>query len=210
MEKVKVLFNAYLESRNIEPFTLDETEALEIQSQLRRLLIEKEGFAGYKISSSAIGVLTKEMVKTIDTIKLRYPEHIAEIEVIARTENCQNNQTGSCIRSLHIGVELPATRFSKYGIGRNYSIADNASASLLFVGPEIENKSFELVIYRNDEKIGNASPKYEIADKLKWLFEKEGSFVGYAALGKLINQFIVKRGDIIRVEGDVNFTLKLI
>lgn len=207
-EKGDMLLDAYMKHSKIEPFSIVEGEEMKIWEYVRSKLIEKEGLGGYKIATTAFGIITKKMIQVGgETMKLNYPSHKAEIEIIAEILS-EDHPTEEYIP--HIGIELPVTRFEPKAANTALPQADNASASLLYVGPKLETGDWKFQVFLNGEKILEPSLSYSIDERIKFVESKAGSASGFCALGNLQTAFMVKRGDAVRVTGSAEFELKFL
>ncbi|MFP3205831.1 MAG: 2-keto-4-pentenoate hydratase [Metallosphaera yellowstonensis] len=195
-EKANLLFRAYLNREEIEPFELTEEEAKEVGQKFVNLLVEREGLGGYKITKSGLwGVLTKEMI-TFSDVELWFKTHKLEVEIIALAKN------GKVVKTF-IGLEIPATRFKTWDLPKHYMIADDAFAGRLYVGREIEPPFGSFKLFINDELVGEGAPTYNPSNVVK------PDQSGYVACGAFIGPVKISRGDLVRVEGKKTIHVKI-
>jgi len=197
MNKAEMLFEAYKNRREIEPFPLNKDEALQVYNEFSRMLVESEGLGGYKIAlqGKAIGVLTKPMITFNNEIDLWFKTHKLEVEIIALVRNGKVEKT-------FLGLEIPATRFNTWDLGEHYIVADDAFAGRLYVGKQIEPPfgTFKLII--NDEFVAEGGPTYNPSEVVK------PNMDGYVSLGVFIGPYKISKGDKVRVEGKKTITVK--
>ncbi len=189
MDKAESLFEAYRQRKVIDPFPLTEEEAREVGKKFSEMLVSAEGLGGYKIAKGGIiGVLTKRMITTEEEVVLWFPTHKLEVEIIALVR-------GGRVEKTFLGLELPATRFKTWDLGKEYVIADDAFAGRLYVGREMSPPfgTFKLIV--NGKFVAEGAPNYSPSELVKPNME------GYVALGAFIGPLKLSKGDQIRVEG---------
>ena len=201
MNKAQLLFKAYKDRKEIEPFNLTKDEAIKINQEFVKMLIQDEGLGGYKIakveSELMIGYLTKPMITNDNQIELWFKNHKLEVEIVALVEQGK-------IKKTFLGLEIPATRFTTWNLPPQYMIADNLYAARLYVGPEIKPPYGNFKLYINDKLVGEGEPKYNPEERVKDFMN------GYVTLGVFIGPIDISRGDEIRVEGKTNIRVKTI
>lgn len=207
-EKGDLLLDAYFSRRKIKPFELEDCEEIKIWHYVREKLVEREGLGGYKIAVYAFGWLTKGMIQVGgEELELRYPVQKAEVEIIAEITSVEDPISNYIP---HIGIELPGTRFDPPAKNHALAQADNASASLLYVGPSLEPGKWNFEAYHNGEKVLETPLSYSVEERIRTVVSKAGSASGYCALGNLQKAFMVKRGDSLRITGSAEFGLKFL
>jgi len=197
MNKAELLFNAYKNRIQIDPFPLTEDEAKLVGQEFVKMLINSEGLGGYKIALNNVGVLTKPMITFNDKVELWFRTHKVELEIVAYVVNGRIEKT-------FIGLELPATRFTTWDLPTYYMFADDFYAARLYVGPEISQPYGSFKLYVNDKLVGIGEPKYRPEERVRKGME------GYVTLGAFIGPLDIKKGDEIRIEGKVDVVVKLI
>ena len=141
-------------------------------------------------------------------IRLNYDSHKAELEIVLDA-NAPFDWNVEKQFHMHIGVELPSSRFFPKPSDPNCIQADNGAASLAFVGERISTNdvNYEFSVSLNGEHIRHGSPNYKIQDRVDILKKEFGALKGYLFLGNFLEPFQVKRGDVITVDGSTKFSL---
>ncbi|MBW9142045.1 MAG: 2-keto-4-pentenoate hydratase [Candidatus Aramenus sp.] len=198
MDKAEAILEAYKQRKVIDPFPLTEEEAKEVGRKFAEALVSMEGLGGYKVAKGGIvGVLTKKMITTEDEVELWFPTHKLEVEIIALVK-------GGNVEKTFLGLELPATRFNTWDLGKEYVIADDAFAGRLYVGKEINPPfgTFKLIV--NGKFVAEGAPTYSPREVVKPYME------GYVALGAFIGPLKLSKGDVIRVEGKKTINVRVV
>ncbi|AWR97789.1 hypothetical protein DFR86_09675 [Acidianus sulfidivorans JP7] len=227
MNKAEALYEAYKKRKSINPFEVTENEANEIFNDFSSKLIEDERLGGYKISlvtkehlarfhgkEPMYGILTKPMITDDKNVELWFENNFAELEVVFLVNNCTLQNIPECIKDIRLGIEIPATRFNTWNLNALQLKADDSAAGRLYFGEKIEypiNNDYSM--YINDKLVGKGRPNFIYGgplEMLKWLTNKLGKIDGYISSGVFIGPFVVKKGDKIKVDGDVNFEIKLV
>lgn len=206
-----VLFEAYAQRRKIKPFTISSEDSKLAWEILCRKLEKLEGFGGYKIGTSFVGMLTKKMLKFENPVELVYTVHKAEIEIVAMVNSAVIDEPQANIK-LYLGIELPSSRFEPKPDNKYLLQADNGSSSLAFVGPEINYSDLKgkFKLELNGNLLSEGSPNYDVSERLRSLIDRFGKIKGYTFLGNFLEPFQVHRGDIVRVFGSISFEVRFI
>jgi 2-keto-4-pentenoate hydratase len=220
-KKAETLYRAYEYGTDFMPFEVrDYCEAKLIKERFQEILVNNEGFGGYKLSFTTyqslkkfgldepeFAVLTSKMVTEHRSIESPFTYTYVEAELIAEVENCDVNSVNSCVKSLRLGLEIPATRFQQpiNKLTTYHLIADNLIAWRLFLGVQVDSEPKRVALLVNDREMGEGAPFYVYGtykSMLKWLSTKLGRFSGYVATGAILGPVPVKRGDIVTVKSD--------
>jgi hypothetical protein len=199
MNKAEILFEAYKQRKEIEPFPLSEEEAINVGKEFSRMLVDYEGLGGYKIAlkGKAIGVLTKKMITFDSEVELWFRTHKLEVEIVALVKNGKIEKT-------FIGLEIPATRFNTWDLPEHYIIADDAFAGRLYVGKPIEAPLGNFKLFINDKFVTEGGPSYNLSEIIKPYME------GYVSLGVFLGPYKISKGDKVRVEGRKTINVKFV
>ncbi|WP_369611305.1 hypothetical protein [Sulfurisphaera javensis] len=229
-EKVELLYNAYKDKKEIEPFEVNSEEATQIFNLFTQKLVKDEGLGGYKISLVTLetikkfkangpdyGILTNNMiVKKGNEVKLPFRYSYAEIEVIVLADNCKEDNIPHCIKETYLGIEMPMTRFNAplNKLNFNQLKADDMVAGLLYLGEKVSEQPKSVEVYINDELKGKDKPNFiygNYLEMLKWLIKSIGKEVsGYVSTGSIVGPIPINKGEKIRVKSDnAEFEVKL-
>ncbi|BCU71032.1 hypothetical protein [Stygiolobus caldivivus] len=213
----RTLFKAYQERSQLEPFEVDMATAKKVFNVFSSMLVQSEGFGGYKISLTTeetlkrfgsteplYGILTKPMIELSEEIELWFNNHMAEVEIVFNMDHCTPDTYPSCVKEVFLGIELPATRFNTWKLKAAQILADDSAAGRLYVGEKIELPFEEEVeLYVNGNKVGKGKPTYiygNVDNMVKWLMRRVGYLSGYVSSGVFVGPVNVKKGDKLRVK----------
>ncbi|MGC9105157.1 MAG: hypothetical protein ACP5HQ_01860 [Thermoprotei archaeon] len=219
--KAEALFRAYREGTDLAPFEIrDHCEARLIKEVFQEILVNNEGIGGYKLSFTnyptlkkfrleepEFAILTGRMITKQLLIESPFTHTYAEAELIAEVENCDASRANVCVKTLWLGLEVPATRF-RQPINRlttYHLIADNLLAWRLHLGVQIDSEPKWVRLIVNEREQGEGAPFYVYGtyrSMLKWLSTKVGRYSGYVATGAIVGPVPVKRGDVVTVKSD--------
>jgi 2-keto-4-pentenoate hydratase len=214
----QTLYKAYQERKSVKPFEVTMAQAKRVFNVFSSMLVQSEGFGGYKISLTTeetlkrfgsteplYGILTKPMIETDSEVELWFETHMAEVEIVFEMDHCTVESYPTCVNGVYLGIELPATRFDTWNLKAYHILADDSAAGRLFVGEAIKlpfNEEVEL--YLNGNKVGKGRPRYvygTVDDMVKWLLRRVGYINGYVSSGVFVGPINVKKGDRLRVKG---------
>ncbi|QGR19204.1 hypothetical protein [Stygiolobus azoricus] len=224
----QTLYKAYRERKSIKPFEVNMAQAKRVFNVFSSMLVQSEGFGGYKISLTTeetlkrfgsteplYGILTKPMIETDSEVELWFENHMAEVEIVFEMDHCTVESYPTCVKGVYLGVELPATRFDTWNLKAYQIVADDSAAGRLFVGESIKlpfNEEVEL--YLNGHKVGKGRPRYvygTVDDMVKWLLRRVGYINGYVSSGVFVGPTDVKKGDRLRVKsGSLEYEVRLV
>ena len=223
----QTLYKAYQERKSVKPFEVTMAQAKRVFNVFSSMLVQSEGFGGYKISLTTeetlkrfgsteplYGILTKPMIETDSEVELWFENHMAEVEIVFEMDHCTVESYPTCVNSVYLGIELPATRFDTWNLKAYQILADDSAAGRLFVGEGIKlpfNEEVEL--YLNGHKVGKGRPRYvygTVDDMVKWLLRRVGYINGYVSSGVFVGPTNVKKGDRLRVKsGSLEYEVRL-
>jgi 2-oxo-hept-3-ene-1,7-dioate hydratase len=97
----QTLYKAYQERKSVKPFEATMAQAKRVFNVFSSMLVQSEGFGGYKISLTTeetlkrfgsteplYGILTKPMIETDSEVELWFENHMAEVEIVFEMDHC--------------------------------------------------------------------------------------------------------------------------